>query len=64
MAIPKRDNRLPAGYDFEGELKARTEEAEEIVRSYLPDVSGFQSIVLEAMNYSVNEAAKDFAPCL
>ena len=47
--------------NFEKELEHRTKEVETIVKSYLPEESGWAKTVMEAMNYSVNVAAASYA---
>ena len=39
--------------NFNEELKKRTEEAERVIRKYLPEESGFAKTMAEAMNYSM-----------
>ena len=39
--------------NFKEELKRRTEEAERVIRKYLPEESGFAKTMAEAMNYSM-----------
>lgn len=45
-------------------LKVRMEEAERILKTYLPDVSGMQRTVLEAMEYSVLAGGKRLRPIM
>ncbi len=49
---------------FKEELQKKTEEIEEILKSYLPREEGFQKTVLEAMNYSVLAGGKRLRPML
>ena len=49
---------------FKEELQKRTAEIEEIVKKYLPEETGFQKTVLEAMNYSVTAGGKRLRPML
>ena len=49
---------------FEKELEHRTKEVETIVKSYLPEESGWAKTVMEAMNYSVNVGGKRLRPML
>ena len=49
---------------FKEELLRRTEEVEEILKTYLPKETGFQKTVLEAMNYSVMAGGKRLRPML
>ncbi len=48
--------------EFQELLKTRTDEAEQIIRSYLPPEEGFQRTVLEAMNYSLLAGGKRLRP--
>ncbi len=50
--------------NFEKELEHRTKEVETIVKSYLPEESGWAKTVMEAMNYSVNVGGKRLRPML
>lgn len=43
-------------------LKEKTKEAEEIIKAYLPEESGFQKTVIEAMNYSFLAGGKRLRP--
>ena len=49
---------------FNEELQKRTAEIEEILKKYLPEETGFQKTVLEAMNYSVTAGGKRLRPML
>lgn len=49
---------------FKEELKARTNEIEEIIKSYLPEETDFQKTIMEAMNYSVLAGGKRLRPML
>ena len=49
---------------FKEELQKRTGEIEEIIKEYLPEETGFQRTVLEAMNYSVLAGGKRLRPML
>ena len=49
---------------FKEELLKRTGEIEEIIKEYLPEETGFQRTVLEAMNYSVLAGGKRLRPML
>ena len=44
--------------NFNEELKKRTEEAERVIRKYLPEESGFAKTMAEAMNYSMTAGGK------
>ena len=46
------------------ELVQRTREVEQIVEKFLPEESGYQKTVLEAMNYSVRAGGKRLRPML
>lgn len=50
--------------NFKNELERRTKEVEAIVKSYLPEESGWAKTVVEAMNYSVNVGGKRLRPML
>ena len=50
--------------NFETELEKKVNEAQEIIRSYLPDEDGPQHTVLSAMNYSVLAGGKRLRPIL
>ncbi len=49
---------------FQGLLKKKTETIEDIIKGYLPQESGYQKTVLEAMNYSVMAGGKRLRPML
>lgn len=49
---------------FREELQKKTEEIEGILKEYLPEETGFQKTVLEAMNYSVLAGGKRLRPML
>ena len=48
--------------DVRKELKERTAQAEAVVERYLPEESGHQKTIFQAMNYS-NCRASACAPC-
>ena len=50
--------------NFNEELKKRTEEAERVIREYLPEESGFAKTMAEAMNYSMTAGGKRLRPIL
>ncbi len=50
--------------NFEEQMKQRTEEVEAVIRKSLPEETGFQKTVLEAMNYSVLAGGKRLRPML
>ena len=50
--------------NFKETLRSRTEEAEQIVRSFLPKEEGFPQKLLEAMNYSINAGGKRIRPLI
>ncbi len=49
---------------FKEELQKRTEEAEKIVLSYLPEAKGFPGKIIEAMNYSMKAGGKRIRPVM
>lgn len=50
--------------EFKEELSKRTAEIEKLVSRYMPEESGHQKTVLEAMNYSVRAGGKRLRPLL
>ena len=48
--------------DFKEELLEKTEYVNNILRSYYPKEEGFQSVIFEAMNYSVEAGGKRLRP--
>ena len=50
--------------NFNEELKKRTEEAERVIRKYLPEESGFAKTMADAMNYSMTAGGKRLRPIL
>lgn len=50
--------------DFESRLSAKVKEVEKIITAFLPEETGYQKIVLEAMNYSVLAGGKRLRPML
>lgn len=50
--------------NFKEELTKRVEEIESILKQYLPEETGFQKTVIEAMNYSVLAGGKRLRPML
>ena len=50
--------------DFKTELSLRTEETEKIIKSFLPEETGFQKTIFEACNYSVNAGGKRLRPII
>lgn len=50
--------------DFSEELKNKVAQTEQIVKSYLPKEDGYQSVIMEAMNYSVLRGGKRLRPLL
>ena len=50
--------------NFKSELKKRTEEAESVIRKYLPEEIGFAKPMAEAMNYSMTAGGKRLRPIL
>ena len=49
---------------FKEELRTKTEEIEKLLTAYLPEETGFQKTVLEAVNYSVLAGGKRLRPML
>ena len=49
---------------FKEELRTKTEEMEKLLTGYLPEETGFQKTVLEAVNYSVLAGGKRLRPML
>lgn len=50
--------------NFNDELKKRTEKAEEVIRRWLPEETGFAKTMAEAMNYSMCAGGKRLRPIL
>lgn len=50
--------------NFQDELRKKTEEAEQIIRRYLPEEKGFAQKMAEAMNYSMLSGGKRLRPVL
>lgn len=50
--------------NFEDECSSRVEYIERVIRKYLPEETGFQRTVLEAMNYSMLAGGKRIRPML
>ena len=50
--------------DFQKELKQKTEEAESVIRKYLPEESGFCETAAKAINYSMLSGGKRLRPVL
>ena len=50
--------------NFNNELQTRVDEIEKIIASYLPEETGWQKTVIEAMNYSVLAGGKRLRPML
>lgn len=50
--------------DFEREINKKVKEIEKIISSFLPEETGYQKTVLEAMNYSVLAGGKRLRPML
>ncbi len=59
-----RERPMSSNRDFEAQRKQKTEEIEEILRSYLPKESGCQKVIMEAMSYSVLTGGKRLRPML
>ena len=50
--------------DFQAELKRKVKEIEEIIFKFLPQETGYQEIVIKAMNYSIMAGGKRLRPML
>ena len=50
--------------NFKDELNTRTEKAEEVIRRWLPEETGFAKTMAEAMNYSMCAGGKRLRPIL
>lgn len=50
--------------DFKAELQKRIADIEDVLKRYLPEETGFQKTVIEAMNYSVLAGGKRLRPML
>ena len=50
--------------DIKAEIGRHTDEAEQIITSYLPEEKGYQNTVIEAMNYSFLAGGKRLRPIL
>ena len=50
--------------DIKAEIGRHTDEAEQIITSYLPEEKGYQKTVIEAMNYSFLAGGKRLRPIL
>ena len=50
--------------NFKEALSARTVQAEDIIKKYLPKEEGYQKTVIEAMNYSILAGGKRLRPIL
>lgn len=61
-----RDNlrKVSGCMNFEQELTQRVSTIEQIIKEYLPEETGYQKTVLEAMNYSVLAGGKRLRPML
>ena len=49
---------------FEQELKEKVQHIEGVIASFLPDETGYQAVVKEAMNYSIKSGGKRLRPML
>ena len=49
---------------FDASMKEKVKEIEDIIYGYLPEEKGYQSIVIQAMNYSVQAGGKRIRPML
>ena len=50
--------------NFKEELQQRTQGVQEIIYRYLPEETGYQKTLLEAMNYSMTSGGKRLRPLL
>ena len=50
--------------NFKETLEKKTAKIEELIKAYLPEEKGFQSVIMEAMNYSVLAGGKRLRPML
>ena len=50
--------------DFQAELSRKVKEIEEIIAKFLPEETGYQEIVIKAMNYSILAGGKRLRPML
>lgn len=50
--------------NFSEKLKVRVEKIEDIIKKYMPDETGYQRTVIEAMNYSILAGGKRLRPML
>ena len=50
--------------NWENKLQERVAEVEAVIHKFLPEESGYQKTVLEAMNYSVLAGGKRLRPML
>lgn len=50
--------------NFNEELKAEVKKAEEVLNEYMPEKTGLQSDIMEAMNYSVKAGGKRLRPVI
>ena len=50
--------------DIKAEIGRHTDEAEQIITSYLPEEKGYQKTVIEAMNYSFLAGGNRLRPIL
>lgn len=56
--------RMDRRMNFKEALSARTVQAEDIIKKYLPKEEGYQKTVVEAMNYSILAGGKRLRPIL
>lgn len=50
--------------NFKEEQKEKVEKIEAILREYLPEANGYQSVIMEAMEYSLMAGGKRLRPML
>ena len=58
------DGRMDRRMNFKEALSARTVQAEDSIKKYLPKEEGYQKTVIEAMNYSILAGGKRLRPIL
>ena len=56
--------RRAVSVSFQDEREVRVQEIEQIIKSYLPEETGYQKTVLQAMNYSMLAGGKRLRPML
>ena len=56
--------RMERVMNFKEEQKEKVEKIEAILREYLPEANGYQSVIMEAMEYSLMAGGKRLRPML